>query len=215
MNKRKKLRSYTKRHLRNLALKRTLRSVNVSDTSDSESSEPEPELLFSATDSLHSVCDSPHTFISDHLDSDPPSPPSNNNEHAYDSESSIPNSIDYRYSSSDSEEIELGSDADDNEDFFYDPVEEKHKKFISDIHLLVVQHNIDQTTTNNLLEILRNNTDTAFPKTYRTLLKTPRQTPTIQMEGGEYYHFGLEDAIKKMLEMQGSTCVSMSIILIY
>ena len=115
-----------------------------------------------------------------------------------DSGLSLPDSMDYRFSSSDSEDIVI-SEPEADEDYFYDELEEKHKDFVNDIHGLIVEHNVDQVTSNHLLEILNKHTNTNFPKDSRMLLKTPRRTQTVKTEGGEYYHFGLRAAIQKMI----------------
>ena len=212
MNKRKMQRSYTKRHFRNLVKQKRderLNYINNTDSSDSEYSEPESSSNIVTNISPAFEVHSPCSYSLDHFSvaslNSPGSPHSlsdnvnDDNEHLSHSETSDPDSFEYRFSSSDLSEIELDSDSDDNEDFFYDAVEEKDKKIVNDIHHLLVEHNIDQVTSKHLLRILRENTDTEFPKDPRALLKTPRQTHTTEMEGSNYHHFGLQSAIKKMI----------------
>ncbi|XP_077256605.1 uncharacterized protein LOC143894311 [Temnothorax americanus] len=51
-----------------------------------------------------------------------------------------------------------------------------------------------------LLFILRKYTQYLFPKDPRTLLKTPRHTEVVEIGSGQYCHFGLQNALKKMLD---------------
>jgi len=51
-----------------------------------------------------------------------------------------------------------------------------------------------------LLAILRKYTSHPFPKDPRTLLKTPRHTAIVEMGPGQYCHFGLKNALTRMLD---------------
>ncbi|KAL7286678.1 hypothetical protein TKK_0019065 [Trichogramma kaykai] len=75
--------------------------------------------------------------------------------------------------------------------------EHNNKKFINDIHnfcsknLDALPHNV----INELLGVLRENTNAPFPKDARTLLHTPRYTDIEKMSDGVYCHYGLERAV--------------------
>ncbi|XP_032686338.1 uncharacterized protein LOC116851228 isoform X2 [Odontomachus brunneus] len=72
--------------------------------------------------------------------------------------------------------------------------------FISDIKNWALQFSIKHNALNNLLSILRNNTNTSFPADARTLLETPRSTEIFVVAGGEYYHYGLKNVIINIIK---------------
>uniref|UniRef100_A0A1Y1KAV2 DUF4218 domain-containing protein n=1 Tax=Photinus pyralis TaxID=7054 RepID=A0A1Y1KAV2_PHOPY len=62
-----------------------------------------------------------------------------------------------------------------------------------------IVHNVPHKTCTGLLNILRSYTMFDLPKDARTLLRTPRKTSVISIEGGSYYHFGLCHVLEKMI----------------
>ncbi|KYQ60589.1 hypothetical protein ALC60_00349 [Trachymyrmex zeteki] len=73
-------------------------------------------------------------------------------------------------------------------------------QFIKDIASWAITFNIFHIALLALLVILRKYTHYLFPKDPRTLLKTPRHTAVIEMGLGQYCHFGLRNALEKMLD---------------
>ena len=210
MIKRKKISSYSKRYLRKITVekqKNLLLQIEESDSSDSENTATKSISTSSSSDidvsparvisSSPSVETSSNT-LSNEIDANVTNNTDDELGNNSDSGISVPDSMDYRFSSSDSEDIII-SEPEMDEDYFYDELEEKHKDFVNDIHCLIVEHSVDQVTSKHLLKILNEHTDTDFPKDPRALLKTPRQTQTVKIEDGEYYHFGLRAAIQKMI----------------
>ncbi|KAI8119750.1 hypothetical protein CVS40_9025 [Lucilia cuprina] len=55
---------------------------------------------------------------------------------------------------------------------------------------------------NELLDILRS-IDVPLPKDVRTLKQTPKDAETIQIDGGTYIHYGLEDALTDFISISG------------
>lgn len=64
---------------------------------------------------------------------------------------------------------------------------------------LLLEHNVDHLTAKSIINLFNKHTNYNLPADPRTILKTPTKTATVQIEGGEYYHFGLESAIKKSI----------------
>lgn len=63
-----------------------------------------------------------------------------------------------------------------------------------------VDHNISQRALSSLLQINRkHNFGEDLPLDARTLLKTPRETLTVPVDGGAYYHIGVLKAIRQLL----------------
>lgn len=62
-----------------------------------------------------------------------------------------------------------------------------------------ISHNITHNACNSLLKIFRLYTSYNIPTDVRTLLQTPRKTDILKVCGGDYFHSGLYDIIKKML----------------
>lgn len=62
-----------------------------------------------------------------------------------------------------------------------------------------VSYNVPQNACNALLKILQKYTSCNFPSQMRTLLQTPRQTDIMRVCGEEYYHWGLDNVIRKMI----------------
>jgi hypothetical protein len=62
-------------------------------------------------------------------------------------------------------------------------------------------HNVNHSSLDSLLTLLRRNGHDTLPKTARTLLKTPKFTVVKQVPPGEYVHFGLENCIIDHLRM--------------
>lgn len=61
-----------------------------------------------------------------------------------------------------------------------------------------IKHNIGYEATNELLQILRN-ANINVPKDSRTLKKTPTDAESIQIDGGLYIHYGVEDCLTDFL----------------
>ena len=78
-------------------------------------------------------------------------------------------------------------------------LKKKDVEFINDIQEVSLEHNFRHTATKDLLRVLRKYTSTPFSKDPRTLLGTPTKTPTLKIEGGEYYHFGIKFALIKLI----------------
>lgn len=83
------------------------------------------------------------------------------------------------------------------------------KNFKNAIATWVISHNIPHNACNALLKILCQYTSCDIPMDARTLLKTPRQTNILQICGGEYFYFGLQDIIKKMLLKNNEKCLNL------
>lgn len=66
------------------------------------------------------------------------------------------------------------------------------------LKIWAIAHNIDHSALGGLLKILKPHFHT-LPSDARTLLHTPRQTVTKIVHPGEYYHFGLEQAVNYLL----------------
>lgn len=73
-------------------------------------------------------------------------------------------------------------------------------QLIKDITSWAIMFNIFHVALRALLIILRKYTRHLFPKDPRTLLKTPKHTPVIEMGIRQYCHFGLQNALQKMLD---------------
>lgn len=74
-----------------------------------------------------------------------------------------------------------------------------------------VLHNISQTACNALLKILKQYTSHNLPANARTLLKIPRQTHILKMCEGEFFYFGLNDIIQKMLLKNNNSYINLFI----
>jgi hypothetical protein len=84
----------------------------------------------------------------------------------------------------------------------------------ADLSQWAVRNNITRNAVNELLHILRCNGH-ALPKDARTLLKTPRCTPSVKKCGGEYVYFGIEAGILNVLAQYSSLsrdCDSVSLL---
>jgi len=62
-----------------------------------------------------------------------------------------------------------------------------------------VSYNIPHNACNSLLTILQKYTPYKWPSQMRTVLQTVRQTDVIKVCEGEYFHWGLDNIIEKML----------------
>lgn len=62
-----------------------------------------------------------------------------------------------------------------------------------------VSYNVPQNACNALLKILQEYTSCNFPSQMRTLLQTPRQTDIMKVCGEEYFHWGFDNIIRKMI----------------
>ena len=118
---------------------------------------------------------------------------------------SLAESDDYRYSSSDMSDVsnltadDISDDSSDGDDYFYDEEKEAKTEFINDIKEVTLRNNLSHVATKGLLGVLRKHTNTAFPKDHRTLLGTPTKTTVLKIDGGDYYHFGVQVALTKII----------------
>ncbi|XP_071580030.1 uncharacterized protein [Temnothorax nylanderi] len=106
-----------------------------------------------------------------------------------------PREVEDSQSENEIEEFELESefaDEIDNQNL------ENYDKFKTDLCYWYINDRVSHKTLANLLVILRKHTGLPFPKDPRTLLNTPRNIECIPVEM-QYYHFGFEKALKKML----------------
>ena len=67
------------------------------------------------------------------------------------------------------------------------------------MRLWALAFRITLVALNALLLILKTIICVQIPKDARTLLGTPRFTIISQMDGGKYYHFGLERAVRSII----------------
>ena len=118
---------------------------------------------------------------------------------------SFEESDDYRYSSSDMSDIsdlaadDISDDSSDGDDYFYDEEKEANTEFINDIKEVTLRNDLSHVATKDLLRVLRKHTNTPFPKDHRTLLGTPTKTTVLKIDGGDYYHFGVQVALTKII----------------
>ncbi|TGZ46963.1 hypothetical protein DBV15_11681 [Temnothorax longispinosus] len=106
-----------------------------------------------------------------------------------------PREVEDSQSENEIEEFELESefaDEIDNQNL------ENYDKFKTDLCYWYINDRVSHKTLANLLVILRKHTGLLFPKDPRTLLNTPRNIECIPVEM-QYYHFGFDKALKKML----------------
>lgn len=73
------------------------------------------------------------------------------------------------------------------------------KEFESALTTWAVSYNIPHNACNALLKILQKYTSYKCPSQMRTLLRTPQQTVISKVCEGEYFHWSLDNIIKKML----------------
>lgn len=106
-------------------------------------------------------------------------------------------SSDYRYSDSDAESIDIDSDEDDNY-----PQSIKHDNFRNAITDWAKMFQSAHNALQYLLSILNEYTETIFPKNPRTLLNTPKSTTIISINAGQYYHLGLTNALKRIVDIR-------------
>lgn len=87
-----------------------------------------------------------------------------------------------------------------NNDF--NNLDQHQQDFVSEIAMWAVKFTstVSLAAITALLQIFRKYTEAPFPKDARTLLKTPRTTIISRMESGQYCHFGLKEAIIKIIE---------------
>lgn len=90
----------------------------------------------------------------------------------------------------------------DNSTYETDESESTDTDLKTDIRNIVLEGKLTQKLSNKLLSVLRKHGHNELPKDRRTLLKTPRNT-SLKLESvgeGQYYHFGLECCIKRLIE---------------
>ena len=111
-------------------------------------------------------------------------------------------------------EDELCNEEDENDDDFYMEqlsVEERQNLFKSSLTEWVLDCNVTKTSVNKLLKVLRSQEEFSFlPSSYKTLIKTPRSVNLKTLGPGQYYHFGLEEAIIHCLESENADANSIS-----
>lgn len=205
-NKRRKtLSSYTKRQRRNIVADSLALTIPRIDSYIDTSSDTDSHITSISCSSTTSSSSLSHSRNSEneheHLEISAHNDYTNNDEDSSACDVSELNSSEYRYSSSNLSDIEslINSD-DDGPDFFQDPDEENNFEFTNDVRELLLVHKIDHVASKSIIQLLNKYTNYNLPKDPRTLLRTPRQTTTIQIEGGEYYHFGVEYAIIELIK---------------
>lgn len=98
---------------------------------------------------------------------------------------------------SDYEKLESEDDKDELSD--EGDCQRKENSLSDNLRTWAVNFKITLAALTALLLILSLFTSATLPRNARTLLNTPRSTETVEISGGEYYHFGLKRAIKLML----------------
>lgn len=73
------------------------------------------------------------------------------------------------------------------------------KKYENALAIWAISYNVPLNACNALLNILQKYTPYNGPSQMRTLLKTPRQTHITRICGREYFHWDVDDVIRKML----------------
>lgn len=92
---------------------------------------------------------------------------------------------------------EYNDDANDIEPFFEVMNNETHRDPLGDQLKSWVAHNqISMRCVDGLLDILRTNGHTELPKSYRTLLSTPRNIELATFGDSKYWYRGLVDCLK-------------------
>ena len=82
--------------------------------------------------------------------------------------------------------------------------EEEQREFQRDLAFWVLSCNVTKSAVDALLRVLRSQPRLSFlPKSYRTLIKTPRSINLIPMSPGKYFHAGLKEGIINPLENSG------------
>ena len=82
--------------------------------------------------------------------------------------------------------------------------EEEQREFQRDLAFWVLSCNVTKSAVDALLRVLRSQPRLSFlPKSYRTLIKTPRSINLIPMSPGKYFHAGLKEGIINALENSG------------
>lgn len=179
-------------------------SMNVTDVVDSSSSLSDS----SSTDELEDVClprpiassESSSSLHSENAATDTEISLNNDvvdNPVDLQSDLSELDSCEYRYSSSNLSDIEDFENDDD--DYFYNPEEAQEEECLNDVRDLFLEHNVDHITARHMLKVMNKHSNYKLPCDPRTVLKTPRTTTVWEIEGGQYYHFGIEPAIKKII----------------
>lgn len=90
----------------------------------------------------------------------------------------------------------------DNETLNIPQSDASKKTLIDQLSEWALKHNINHRALSDLLGILKENFDnTTLPKDPRTVLKTPRNTGSLidEIKPGFYFHFGLENSLKNLL----------------
>jgi hypothetical protein len=101
--------------------------------------------------------------------------------------------------------IKEGKKIDDNND----------NKLKNALRSWVISHNITHNACNALLKIFGQHTSYTLPTDVRALLETPRQTHILKTHGGEYFYFGLNDVIKKMLSKDITEYINLLINIVF
>ena len=213
--KRKRIGEYSQRHRRNILnskIELVHNRLYISDEDSSDVDEDRNRAVITSSPSSVSTStnheNSTSLLSAEHASSTRSIDSANSYEDdASDSESisSFAMSQDYRYSSSDMSGIsdvsayEFSDDSTDSEDYFRDENKQKDTEFINDIQEVALEHNFRNIATKDLLRVLRKRTSTLFPKDPRTLFGTPTKTPTLKIKSGEYYHFGINVALIKLI----------------
>lgn len=107
--------------------------------------------------------------------------------------------------SSNSSIIEFDSNDEDEPDSEFD--------LNKTIALWALRHQIPHIVLNDLLKNLRKNNDfKSLPKDARTLLKTPKNTVVKNIDGGIYYHFGIKEEVKLLIDLKYNLPENLSLV---
>lgn len=109
------------------------------------------------------------------------------------------------FNSSDSEENVLNSHLNNTTNNTFTTINtESNKTFTGKLREWVVKNRISNVAVNELLKILQEKITDDLPLDSRTLLNTIRDIEVKSVEPGQYYHFGLKNAITNIFANLGS-----------
>lgn len=112
------------------------------------------------------------------------------------------------FNSSDSEENVLNSHLNNTTKNTFTTINtettESNKTFTGKLREWVVKNRISNVAVNELLKILQEKITDDLPSDSRTLLNTIRDIEVKSVEPGQYYHFGLKNAITNIFANLGS-----------
>lgn len=146
-------------------------------------------------------------FSSTESDNLPPIEQNENHDVAESSSNSdTPMNIEDQYSEEEEEvQVELEDDQRDQDDVGVQEYADEELDLREKIRRYAIKHNLTYEAVSDLLKILNELPDVNLPKSYVTLMKTPRQKIASKyVPPGEYLHIGLEEVAKELAKMPGS-----------